>query len=782
MTTGSIDRVISTIEAEVRFNVTKVFYGGFLELNVLYCIVLYLAWCTQGLTTQALERCLCMLRESKRRNLLDLLDHAAMIFGGNDSEGSSRVHPTHDVESACAGALSRLGRYYGAGAGAGAGTDQLRNVIHLASQLDSVSRELEVTNREVEEASLLGRFESRLARCDAQLALGSLTEATRLLATCSTRFSKAIDDEKLSQGSRNTVQCALQSRNDAIRSRVFSTILDCLQKNESSKTMALLNDALAAASTLGLIHEAFDAVGQSILHNRILPILDSTAQRRDIQDDLSDEKSIYKCLKLMCSLFSPFLQGDMLAQAAQQFWQRVSGAYVKAKLVDTKPVEGGDFFRTLQFYTRSGAIAIKLEQKAEKLGLLPIELHGRGPVAVAVSAFIQDAENAVRGQFLASARDALFSIPKSQSLSSETVCITPPLPETETEAEMDELQKPASESWTELEGILSLDQAVGRYFVSRNAAQLVDLMQETLQANPSPTMVRAIAESASCLAVAFLSSRPFSISNSGSKPTTIDLTDAAIRYNDCMHIFRVLTRLGTRFPSVLAAALTTEQAGGTSWQMALTMEKDGLMEEYVNLLLPSNTSGLAYDGPAIIRQKKLVRQLLSRISDRLPPLWQVLDRNAAIHGVGFIVNSLAGALVTDLLGMEGFSEELAAQIPNEILGDIVMVEDGSEDGSEDRIPALVCRATGNASDAKALLRECGNVERLISLCHLLALPSSRDIAVEFSSRSIRSTNEKLPRINGLTPDEVVHMITALYEDSQYRSQSIDMVMASSGAV
>lgn len=761
MTTGSIDSVISTIEAEVGFSVIKEIHGCFSKLNLLY-----LAWCTQGLTTQALERCLCMLRESKRRNLVDLLDHAVTIFGGNDSK--------NDVESACAGALSRLGPYY-TGAGANAGTDQLRNVIHLASQLDSVSRELQVTNREVEEASLLERFESHLARCDAQLALGSLTEATHLLATCSTRFTEAVANDQLSEGNRNVIQCALQLRNDAIRSRVFSTIQDCLQKNESSENMTLLNDALTAASTMGLIHETFDAVGQSILHNRILPILDSTAQRSN-KDNLSDERSIYKCLKFLCSLFAPFFHqgGEMLAKSAQQFWQQVSGAYVKAKLVDNHPqLEGGDIFRTLQFYTRSGAIAIKLEQKAEKLCLLPVELHGRGPMAVAVAAFIQDAENAVRGQFLASARDALLSIPKSQSLCSETVCITPPLPETETEAETE-----ISESWTELEGILSLDQAIGRYLVSRNAAQLVDLMQETLQANPSPTMARAVAESASCLAVSFLSSKK---PNSNSNSPTIDLTDAAIRYNDCMHIFRVLTRLGTRFPTVLAAALTTEQAGGAAWHMALTMERDGLMEEYVNLLLPSNTSGLAYDGPAIIRQKKLVRQLMSRISDRLPPLWQVLDRNAAIRGIGFIINSLAGALVTDLLGMEGFSEELAAQIPNEILGDLILVEDGSEDPG---IPALVCCAAGNASDAKALVRECRNVERLISLCHLLALPSSRDVALEFSSSlSIRgSTNEK-PRINaGLTPDEVVHMITALYEDSEYRSQSIDMVTASSGVL
>ena len=726
----------------------------------------------QGTTTQALERCLSILGQAKHQKLIDLLDHAASVFSGNETSGVDCK-----MEAACAVALSRLGKYYTntdtTTTTTTTTTDDLcvYNVIQLASQYDSVYKQLHETNCRMEEASLLADVESQLACCDAKLAEGTFTKAAHLLVECSTRFAQALP--KLSETNKTSIEQALQSRTNAIRSKLFSTMLDCLQRNNNDDNNGdaqngELQDALEAAATLQLIVEAFDIVGTSIFDGRILPLLHSA--QHITKADLSVEKYIYKSLKYLCELFSPFLRGEMLAQAAQGFWHRVSQAYLKAKLVntavDTAPVQ------RLQFYMRAGAVAIKLEQKAEKLGLLPLQSHGRGPLATAVAISIQDAENALRGQFLASARDTLLSCSGSQK-GLETVYISPSLHDDDTEPQqLSDLQV--------VQGIPSLEQAVGGYLVSKNAAQLAHLMQDVLQDNPSPTMLCAVGESASCLAVAFLTT-----------DSSTSLEDAAIRYNDCMHLFRVLTKLGARFPSVLQAGIITEKTGSRALRQALTREKDRLIEEYVNLLMPSNTSGLAYDGPAIIRQKKVVRQLLSSISDCLSPLWQVLDRDTAVCSIGYILNSLAKALISDLLGMEDISEELAAQIPNQILGDVVAFVEVDEE-KETTIPALVWRATHDSyRDAAALMGVCHDVERLVGLCHLLTLPSSRDIALEFSlkelndsypSETATTATAERPRkctsmLRGLTPHEVVHMITALYEDTEYRSQSIDMIWA-----
>lgn len=508
---------------------------------------------------------------------------------------------------------------------------------------------------------------------------------------------------------------------------------------------------------------------------------------------LSIERCIYKCLKFLYeSVFSHDAQ--LVGLFGSHFWPAVSDAYISAKLMPLVPTNDAE----LDVFTKAGALGIKLEQKAAKVGM--IAMQNEGPIARFVRQSMSKALGEKRTRFVCTARDTL-----AEGTADVVVCVAGDnyttsslLPSSMRSLQFDpgaERQQhgvsplgvhgpPNSASTTLLDAALKeLDAQPSPYAppspyrITAVVDRLCELMHLALQEGCRSgsnilalEMCRTVVDMASLL-VAMPSRTP----EQEKKVAYF----GAVRYNDCMHVYRTLCTLPQahaprlqllvhRNVNFAAPAERVKKAGESALLGVLTEQKKELLTMSHDIL----SWGTDIDDAEIQRRDKIVQQIVHSCVRVGTVLYDVLPLHAFVDSMASLLNGIAKHLADDIIAQRDIAEDESRVVPR-VLQKIYEKDHGIVSSLVEALPTV--RPSGEGEQAQHTTQEAysmlasatKDVLRLQEVCEILDI-SSKDIARRWASGRLRAA--------GLGKDDVIGMIHALFEDTVYRQRSIAMIM------
>ena len=543
------------------------------------------------------------------------------------------------------------------------------------------------------------------------------------------------------------------------------------------------------------------------------------------------ERALYRCLKSICDgALGRKQQQDLVPQFGELFWPAAAATYISAKLKPRKPMEDSE----LAGFMRLGSLAIKLEQKAVKLRLWRGTSENEGPIAKYVRQTIGKVLASKRVKYATAARDLLTSTsatteiitvpglaseyfhrgssstPRSSSSGSSGSSILPGTSRalfggdsSTFSSSSSSLQQTggggigggggggangvaaAAAAAAELSGEPPIGD-VGPYAISRSAEGLVSLMHDALS-EACRSGSAALAQ-AMCGAVVDLSSLFLALGQLVSEQERVLPYIAALRYNDCMHVYRTLCTLphahsprlqSLVHPSVnfIAPALRVRATGEEAAAAMVARQQQELLEIAVDL---QRWRGL--DGPGVIRCKKASRQLLAAFHRLGDILRDVLPNKKFVEVASVLANAVCRGIAHEILSMGDISAEESEEIPK-ILVDLTQRESGllahaagytpttsdTPSTTSDGAPSssLVVSEKRGGVLLRELVAAAQEVEKLREICEMLEVPS-REIAQRWRSGRLAGV--------GLSKEQVVGMVRALFEDNEYSRASLNTIM------
>lgn len=538
------------------------------------------------------------------------------------------------------------------------------------------------------------------------------------------------------------------------------------------------DELLASVSTANTASTVIESPANSIASSALSAA--TTARGGAASAKAGAERALYRCFKSVCESALGSNAG-LIHQLGESFWPGASNAYIAAKLRPAKPVEDSE----LAGFMRAGSLAMKLEQKAVKLGLWSAE--NEGPIAKFVRQAVGRVLAGKRVKYVTAARDLLTS-----SAAKETTIVSgiPPMPAKSPSFGAASASRAlfnssgirgttvaATAAVAELHGEPPIGD-VGPYTVSRASAGLVSLMHDALGEacrSGSAALAQAMCGAVVDLASLLLALDPSTTEQQRSLPYI-----AALRYNNCLHVYRALCLLpqahAPRLQSLvhpavnfIAPARRVRDFGDAAMQSMVSRQRSELLDIVSDL---RQWRGL--DGPGIIRCNKATRQLLAAFQRLTSVLHGVLPKYMFINVASELVNTVCEVMADAILEMGDISEEESQQIPN-ILGLLTAPDTG-----------IIATITGmsismtreseksESNDAKIskieqneLAMACSHVARLKEVCELLEIPS-RDIALRWRSGRLAAVQ--------LTKEQVVGMVRALFEDNEFSRASVNAIL------
>jgi hypothetical protein len=725
----------------------------------------------------------------------------------NPATGASA---TLAAEAACAGALSSL-QDRGLVA---EGDELLAQTAATAAQHAGVVSQLQTTLASINEVGAIASLQQRLGQYDTMVSHGAFSDAATLLLQLQQDVSTVAGTE--------TTAAAVEERMQLFKDYVTSAPPQYLVLDPASHIPTLIppvqqtGPALAqvwqAAALLNVLPDSLQNISVFIVENCVKPIIRddllastanaahssvmespansiassalsaATTARGGAAARAGAERALYRCFKSICegALGS---NAELIHQLGDSFWPDASSAYIAAKLRPAKPVEDSE----LAGFMRAGSLAIKLEQKAVKLGLWKAE--NEGPIAKFVRQAVGRVLAAKRVKYATAARDLLTS-----SAAKETTIISgiPPMPAkspsfgagSASRALFGSLNSntssggsggasvAATAAVTELHGEPPIGD-VGPYTVSRASEGLVSLMHDALD-EACRSGSAALAQ-AMCGAVVDLASLLLALDPATTDQERVLPYIAALRYNNCLHVYRALCLLpqahAPRLQTLVHPAVNfinparrVRDFGDAAMQYMVSRQRSELLDIASEL---GDFRGL--DGPRVIRCNKATRQLLAAFQRLTSVLDGLLPKYAFINVASELVNAVCGVIVDSILDMGDISEDESLQIPN-IIGILTAPDTG--------ILATIASgssSSGTASDAvktskieqNELIVACFQVARLKEVSEMLSIPS-REIALRWRSGRLAAV--------GLTKEQVVTLIRALFEDTDAVRASLNAIL------
>lgn len=512
--------------------------------------------CCQGVTASALQECLTKLDVRKEEALLTLFASAAEHFSTDGAAAGPALDQDADAlasELSCSTALASL-------QARGLAQDEASaHVAALAGQHAEVCSGLQVTLEAAGGVRVAAELQQRLADYDAHVAAGSYTEA----AWTGMELEKACAAAPELEG----MAAAVEGRIHPLRQYLITAAPQYLPPDAATHvltappppehTAAALAEIWRAAEVLGVLLQALQTLATHAVEHSVKPILaaevaagaggviespagsiaSSSLSLATTRADgrAGTERLVYKTLKVLCE------QGlggrsELAAQLGEVLWPAAGGAYIAAKLRPVRPQTDAE----LEAFTRRGGVGVKLEAKAVKLGLIPGE--GEGPITGYMQKTVGRFLGVKRARYAAAARDVLTS-----SAAQETVVVA---------GEGNYAKSPtveraglpgralfgaASGAEAELAGEHSvLD--VGSFTVTRAAQGLSTLMHDAVAEacrSGSPALAQAM-----CGAVVDMAALLVALPPLAGADAAVELPyPSALRYGDCLHVYRTLCAL-----------------------------------------------------------------------------------------------------------------------------------------------------------------------------------------------------------------------------------------------
>ena len=663
----------------------------------------------------------------------------------------------------------------------------------------------------VKEVGAIARLQQRLAEYDTLVAQGAFTQGANIILGLQTAAAGVAGAEATAAAIDERIQLFADyviSAPPQYLTIDLTTHLPALIP-PAQHTGAALGQVWDAAAALGVLAQALTHLSTSMVENCIKPILNTATDASVMESPAGSvassalsaattirggpaaragaERALYRCFKSICE---GALCGkeDMIKQLGETFWPAAANATIAEKHRPEKP----DADSELAGFMRAGSLAVKLEQKAVKLGLWSTEAEG--PIAMFVRRTVGRVLADKRVRYAAAARDLLTSAAAKDTIMVSGLPTAPKTPSTSGGRATRALFGAGGGGVTaaaaaELSGEPPVGD-IGPYAVSRAAEGLVSLMHEAL-GEGCRSGSAALAQ-AMCGAVVDMAALLLALDSSTSEQERALPYIAGLRYNDCLHVYRALCTLpqshAPRLQTLVHPCVNFIAPGkrvrdtGESVLGAMFSRQRGELLEITGEL--RRWQGL--DGTGVIKSNKAARQLVAAFHRLGDVLRDVLPRSIFISTTAELANAVCSTIADSILDMGDIAEEESQQIPK-ILG--LLIDPGSgivpqaagsgssaSSSSSSGLPpqlketgASAVPQGGSAQLAVDLTNACGEIARLREVCELLDVPS-REIALRWRSGRLAGV--------GLTKAQVVGLVRALFEDNEFSRGSMNAILES----
>ncbi|KAL6779063.1 hypothetical protein ACKKBF_B18925 [Auxenochlorella protothecoides x Auxenochlorella symbiontica] len=447
----------------------------------------------------------------------------------------------------------------------------------------------------------------------------------------------------------------------------------------------------------------------------------------------SVERALYSALKTLCR---ETMEGDaeLVAALGESLWPQLAEAYIQACLRPLLPTPDCAEAEDLASFGRAAGRGSKLEAKARTLGLLGPDTASEGPIA----AYIREA----MAQYALSSRARLVEASAACLASWDS-----------RDTRLVSLARPGSEDGAPPPA----DQP--SLLVSAATARLLALARAALASAceaGSPVVAQAVAAGVVEVAALIAEFRPLEGADQLLLPWP-----AALRHNDCQAAYQLLAGLphdlAPRLQALVHRAVNFANPGARVRRAGSDALAAMLAAQRAELGALAADAGVGVggglDGAGGLAARRGAAQLLAGFRRLGVTLREALDLSVRLEVVAVLVNAVCDQLLEAILG----------------------ARDISVDESE-RLPRLFREFTDGVLDAGLGLgrkaREDADVSAREALQH--ATPSLAKLKEVLELVEIRLTeiaarweDGRLSAL-GLAPQEVAHLVRALFEDTPAR--------------
>ncbi|EIE23685.1 hypothetical protein COCSUDRAFT_63210 [Coccomyxa subellipsoidea C-169] len=524
-----------------------------------------------------------------------------------------------------------------------------------------------------------------------------------------------------------------------------------------------------ALQLMNHLEEHLQAVGDMLLSQALLPIVAS--QGVSVCESSSDGAGGARMLQWSRqhgaapeedkSAFGS--EKDIAALLGAIVWPRLAAAYVENCLSPAVPEDDSQ----LEHFQLVCKAAQRFESQAASLGFVPRDEDGRGRIEQYVRHALDRFLHAKRLRVVAAARDALMAA------DADTVEAGEPLPVNRNAVAALKQRLLAGDSGASgaasaeaplnwgAEGEEGPLLATGRYRITRRAEALVALMQGALEEavkSGSPAVAQSLAAAVQDAAEL-----------AGALPPSVP-QPAALFHNDCHHVAAQLLSLPYLFAPALAQLAPSApshfidsalrlRAAGTAVLDAQVERQAGEVASVLDAAEGFSRLHVAQRG---IAARKVVQQALHALRRMGDVMGGVLAPREFVRVAGTVVQTLADRAVGELLALRDISVEESEDLPRILgpLADDAAAAALGRSGALDQPPPH--------RDALLAAIEAG-APALAKLREVLFVMGARLLEIDQ-----RWKDGGLERA-GLTADEVVHLIEALFEDTDLRSEVLQHI-------
>ncbi|KAK9905917.1 hypothetical protein WJX75_008898 [Coccomyxa subellipsoidea] len=658
----------------------------------------------------------------------------------------------------------------------------------LAEQHCHISKQLEEAQNAAQAVHVLAELQQRLQDFDRCVATGHFVQAAQCLVELASPAEQFLNSEAQQQR-----EFAAEQRSDALRETLAGRARSLIVADAGAGQLRVGDGGAVVQvwKALQLLHnleEHMQAVGEMLLSQALLPIVAS--QRPSIRTSSreeaggarvlqwsrldkaapGDDGSVEEALSAVLHFIAEAVLNsnrDMIALLGAIVWPRLAASFIEHRLKPAVPEDDSQ----LEQFQRICKGAQRFEGQAASLGFVPQDEDGHGRIGQYVRHVLDRFLHAKRLRVVAAARDVLMAPDDA----ADTLEAGEPLPVNrdavaalkqrllarEGAADMSsEAMAEAPLNWG-TEGVEGPLLATGRYRITHRAEALVGLMREALEEavrSGSPAVAQSLA--AAVQDVAELA---------GALPPSVRARElqvpqpAALFHNDCQHVAMQLLSLPYLFAPALAqlapsapshfidAALRLRTAGAA----VLDAQVERQAREVAGVLEAAEGFSRLHMAQRGITARKVVQQALHGLRRLGDVLGGVLAPREFVRVAATVVQALADRAVGELLVLRDISVEASEDLPR-ILG--ALAEDAAaaalgRSGALEQAPLdrdMLVTAIEAGAPALAKLRE------------VLFVMGARLVEIDEKWK-----HGGLQRA-GLTSNDVVHLIEALFEDTDLR--------------
>lgn len=688
----------------------------------------------------------------------------------------------------------------------------IRLLCTLAHRNAELAEEVEQAMVSIADLSALAQAQKSVQDYDAALAANDLPLAAQIISELSfstppETIRKAVDER--AHGLRDYIASLPFYYIVVDRNTCMPSLRPPLEASRAS-----LARVWEAAAILDIFDQALVGLAAFIVQHCIAPICSVEGTPHGVM-----ERAMYKVLKatvdttLDCAGSSRLTPRELRSRFGAVFWPVASERYIESKLrpllstIDrsstTDRMESG-----IDELLRTGQLGVKLEDKAMKLGLLGDQREG--PIGQFVRQALMNYTDQQRSKRLWYAREALskcYSMASpSPAAEEELVLVTsfsrhflcadrkgstvisnerchdlsPPssieatVGENRTRLERSEIE----DAVRELANELPLWEPGGRYSMRSGVASVADILMSTVkEASESKhsVVVESLLRTVIDMAALVVALDPSSMGETNKRQLPYFV---ALRYNECMHVYRCLCMIPMMYAGLLEnrsrfsaelldVAQRVRAAGEDSLDSMIAREGAALLEEAKEVTGWSSKM----DGKSALRARKAAHGLRASFNRLCAILRDVLMPMGFVRVWSSLLNTVCGRLADSILELSDISEEDSTEIPK-------LLEPLLEDNVGKGVGLTVPRSTSgpNTDHGDKVCDEHGDAipvalmpsewMRLKEITELLDIPS-REIARRWQSGKLTEA--------GLSKDQVQHLVRALFEDTPHRRETLDII-------